>query len=571
MTGPVPTPGMGTPPLAADAGTVNPAPIPPPPATPQPPAPLPPPPAPQPPPSPSATITFDPPGGNFIGTQAVRLVSGVSDTVIRFTVDGTRPTAASPVFNRATPIMLRETTMIQAIGNSPSAGPVRETAAVYVRASNDVASFESNLPIVLLHSQKSGTLGVSIGTPPVEGSVSVFEPGPNGRTRLVGPATFTRQAGLRIRGNSSRTSAQKSYAFELRNGDKTDDDRSVVGLPSDSDWNLIAPSRTDRSLVRTAVAFTLSNEIQRYAPRIRMVEVFTVESGPTGTVGMNTYKGVYTLTEKIKVGKNRVRISAIDPAARTEPSISGGYVFKIDHPTGFGHWRVDGICHCVGNRTNNMPFQLVDPDWDQLPAASQTAFSGYLRGYLQEFFNAVNAADFRNPATGTHYSEYIDVPAWIDHNLLNAVFKNVDGLRLSAYFHKERNGKVVAGPLWDMDLSSGTPFDDQFGRRTEEAREWFRVDGTHPLTYAFWGRLYADPVYRAAYNRRFAELAAGPFSVAHIQALIDRFAGELREAKDRHFARYPEYPPTGGSHANEIRILKDWFAARIPWMAGELR
>ena len=63
---------------------------------------------------------------------------------------------------------------------------------------------------------------------------------------------------------------------------------------------------------------------------------------------------------------------------------------------------------------------------------------------------------------------------------------------------------------------------------------------------------------------------AGPFSVAHVHELIDRFAAELREAQARHFAKWTEYPPSGGSHANEIRILKDWMAARIPWMTGEL-
>ena len=343
-----------------------------------------------------------------------------------------------------------------------------------------------------------------------------------------------------------------------------------MGLPSDSDWNLIAPSRPDRSLVRNAVAFTLSNEIQRYAPRVRMVEVFTVESGAAGTVSQSTYKGVFTLTEKIKGGKNRIRIAPLDLAARTEPDITGGYVFKIDHPQGTAHWRVDGICHCVFDMINNMPFQMVDPDWDDLSAAQRTAFGGYLRGYMQEFFNAVRAPDFKNPATGKHYSDYIDVPGFIDHNLLNAIFKNVDSLRLSAYFYKERGGKVVAGPLWDMDLSSGTPYDDQFGSRTGEAREWARVDGTDPLRYAFWGRLYNDPVYQAAYKQRWAELLASTFSVAHIHEVIDKFAAELREASGRHFAKWTEYRPNGGSHENEIRILKTWFAARIPWMAGEL-
>jgi hypothetical protein len=29
-------------------------------------------------------------------------------------------------------------------------------------------------------------------------------------------------------------------------------------------------------------------------------------------------------------------------------------------------------------------------------------------------------------------------------------------------------------------------------------------------------------------------------------------------------------PATGGSHDNEVRILKDWFAARVPWVSEQL-
>ena len=95
------------------------------------------------------------------------------------------------------------------------------------------------------------------------------------------------------------------------------------------------------------------------------------------------------------------------------------------------------------------------------------------------------------------------MPSFIDHNLLNALFKNVDALPPSAYFYKERGGKVAAGPLWDIDLSSGTTFDDHSARRTPDPREWARGDGTDPTKYAFWGRLYADPVYREAHHQRW--------------------------------------------------------------------
>jgi hypothetical protein len=549
---PAPVPGVGgspppvTPP-APDAG-VDPGP-----PAPGGPLPLPTyaPPTPPPMPAPDAVV-FDPPAGGFVGTQTVRLSAGAGGA-IRFTLDGSLPTDSSPVYSA--PISLRESTIIRAVAGK---GPVR--VAVYLRAEADVAAFSSNLPVVVLHTHDSGVLNVAIGTPMVNGTVTVFEPAAGGRVKLAGPATFSKRAGLRIRGNNSRSYLQKSYAFELRQeATDDDDDRAVAGLPPDSDWNLVAPSRADRSLIRTALAFTVSNQIGRYAPRVRLVEVFTVESGKAGAVGQAAYKGVYALTEKIKISKNRIRIADVDLAARTEPAITGGYILRTDHEAP----------HFIAGQTL---FQIVDPDWDQLPPASQQAFSGYLQPYLQGFFDAVRATDFVNPANGKRYTEYIDVPAFIDHNLLNALFKNVDGLRFSAYYYKDRNGLLAAGPIWDFDRSSGTPFDEDFGNRAAEPREWARADGTNPLKYGYWGRLLADPTFKQAYLARWGTLStAGAFTVTNLHALIDFFAGEVKEAQARHFAKWVEYAPTGGAHANEIKLIKDWFVARVPWMTEQLR
>ena len=446
-TGPNPNPPAGTvvpPPGAGPVGPPNPY-LPAPPPFPLP-LPVYAPPAPPSPPA-ATDVVFDPPGGAFVGTQTVRLRAGAGGGTVRYTLDGSVPGGASPVASG--PITLRETTILRAFVDGASQGKVG--AAVYLRAEGDVAGFESNLPIVVLHTHTSGALNPAIGTATVPGSASVFEPGASGRARLVGPATFTKRAGVRIRGNSSRAFAQKSYTFELRQeGTDDDDDRIVAGLPSDSDWNLIAPSRADRSLVRTALAFTLSNEIQRYAPRVRLVEVFTVETGAAGTVAQAAYKGVYTLTEKIKISKNRVRIADVDPNARTEPEISGGYILRTDH----------GLWSFIAGTT---PMQVVEPDYDRVPMAAQMVFNNYLQTYLQAFFEATRATNFINAATGKHYREYIDVGSFIDHNLLNALFKSVDGLRLSAYYYKDRGGLLAAGPLWDVDRSSGTPFDDDYG------------------------------------------------------------------------------------------------------------
>jgi hypothetical protein len=497
-------------------------------------------------------VLMEPAGGTFVGNQSVKLSARMPGAVIHFTTDDTPPTTASPVYRQ--PINLQETTIVRALVAGGAPAPHPTAAAVYVRLADDLRGFTSNLPIVLLHSHKSGMLQL-LAAPLVPGSVSVFEPAAGGRTALLGKATLTSRAGVRIRGNSSRAFPQKSYAFETRNAaSEEDEDRVVVRMPFDSDWALVAPSYIDRSLVRTAVGFYLSNQAGQYAPRVRLIEAFLTETG--GATGMKDYLGVFALTEKIKRGKQRVPVAPLDPAATTAPAVTGGYVFRIDHE------QRDFM-------SGGYFFGFVYPDQDDLlmmPARMPQI--AYLQGYLQELFDAIAGPDFKNPRTGKHYSTYLDVPSFIDNNLINALVKNVDAFRFSTYFSKNLGGPVKAGPLWDIDRSAGTPHDDF--ARTVDPREWARMDAANPLTYGWWARLFADPTFKSAHARRWADLSQGPWAVPQIQAVIDRFAAQVAEAEKRHFARWPIMAPEDGAHANEIRILKDWFAARVPWMSSQL-
>ena len=514
---------------------------------------------------PDTQARFEPPGGTFLTQQMVRLVAGAPDAVIRYTIDGTLPTPASPAY--AAPIAVRETTIIRALAISPTRGMGAVQAAIFVRVADDSATFSSNLPIVVLHTHASGVLPAIPDSPYLAGSVIALEPAANGRTALVGTGALTSRAGLRVRGNSSTRFPQKSYGVELRHGfDDTDDDRPFVGLPSESDWALVAPSQVDRTLIRNALAFALSNQIGRYAPRVRMVEVFTIEKGAAAPLTRADYKGVYAAVEKIKRSNSRLALAKLEATSLAEPAISGGYIFRLDHGekeipvrTVPGHTIIPG-----------QGFQFVDPDLAELMPAARMPQRTYLTRYLQEFFDALGAANFRHPTNGKPYTDYIDTGSFIDHNLLNAVFMNVDGLRLSAYLHKDRGKPITAGPIWDFDRSSGTPWDNDYGNRASNPRIWGHPEGTHYLTWGYYGRLFADPTFKTAHARRWAELATGPLSVANMTQLIDKLVAELTEAQARHFARWTEMPPSGGSHAAEVKLLKDFLAARVQWMSSQL-
>jgi hypothetical protein len=285
--------------------------------------------------------------------------------------------------------------------------------------------------------------------------------------------------------------------------------------------------------------------------------VFLVED--RGQVKAADYKGVYTLAETIKRDPGRLNLPQLDPAATSGPALTGSYIVRIDKgPTNF----------MIGMTR----FQYHYPEWDEINVPGRMVQRSYLEGYVREFLDAIGTSNFTSPRTGQPYRELIDVPSFIDHNLINALFKNVDALRISAYFYKPQGERLFAGPVWDFDRSSGTPFDDPtYGApRAMEAREWAREDGTHPLMWGFWARLFADPAFKTAHAQRWDQLAAGPMSVPAIHRLIDDLAVQLRESQARHFARWPEMPATGGSHDNEVRILKDWFAARVPWVSEQL-
>src|SRR5207244_4975977 len=121
---------------------------------------------------------------------------------------------------------------------------------------------------------------------------------------------------------------KKSYT--LKTVDDGDDPLNValLGMPKESDWVLYAPF-PDKTLMRDVLAYELSNEIGRWAPRTRFVELFVNETG--GRISRRDYLGVYVFEERVKRSKQRVNLEALQPGSRTEPAVTGGYIFKKDH------------------------------------------------------------------------------------------------------------------------------------------------------------------------------------------------------------------------------------------------
>lgn len=509
------------------------------------------------------TVSFTPSAGTFVDSETVTL-SVSPGAVIHYTLDGSLPSAVSPVYRDA--IRLDRSTRLRAIAiasdtaartgarDTPPAtgraGPV--ASETYLRVNPDAADFTSHLPIILIHTFESRALD-AYGSEHVPAALLVLEPH-EGTSRVIGRAALDARIGIHVRGESSRAFPKKQYAVELRaDGNDSDSGQPLLGLPSHADWVLSDPVAYDRSLIRNAVAYALSNRIGRYASRTRFAEVFLVDG--EGDVSAASFQGLFTVIEKIDRDSNRVSVARLPASANSLPAMTGGFILSIDKG------QAD---FAAGGRW----LQFVYPDAAEMARPERAAQRDFIRGVVDGFAAAASTPDFKHPVTGQHYSEFIDVDTWIDHHIINVLTKNADGMRYSTYFHKDRGGLLAAGPVWDFDRSLGTPYDARATYPEEWTSQWSR--GGQNFAEGWWALLFRDPAFTVRYRTRFKALLEGDFSAANLDRLVDGLAAEVGAAADRNFRRWPQTPPLDNSYAAEISQLKDFLRRRVAWITTAL-
>jgi hypothetical protein len=135
-------------------------------------------------------------------------------------------------------------------------------------------------------------------------------------------------------------------------------------------------------------------------------------------------------------------------------------------------------------------------------------------------------------------------------------------LRLSAYFHNDRNEKIKAGPIWDFDRALGS--DDG---RDWNPRSWNNID--YFFSMGWWGQLFQDPDFVQAWVDRWWELRQGRFSDANLNALVDQMVAQIGAAAGaRDIAEYPDNNPESGSYLGEVAAMKAWLTSTTPGSLG---
>lgn len=519
------------------------------------------------------TVVFSKNSGTFSSNFNLTLSGNAAGQVIRYSLDGTLPTSNSPLYSSA--LTVSATTLVRArIFDATTNAPGFVNSMHYERLATELSSyastgtaFKSALPIVVLNNSLNNTVVGEPGNDNVAQAtrIQIFDRAASGYSSLdpATPPTLSLNAAVKLRGRSSANFAKKSYGVEIQDETGNDKNVSILGMPASEDWALISCYSFDRAFMRNAWIYEMSRQAGRWAPRTRLVEVYFNQDGDN--LEYADYRGVYILCENIRTGTDRVDIAKLDTSDVTQPNVSGGYIFKVDAPEDdeFSWQTTRGLPLA----TDGAKLTIHRPKLASLASQQST----YLKNYFQLFENAVFTEAANNFTTRT-YRNYIDSNAWADHNLFNMLAKNVDGLRLSAYFAKDRNEKMAAGPLWDFDRSVNNS--DTGDNRDADPTNWKGTgDATDYFNYAWWQKLFLDVEFRQTYVDRWQKLRKGPLATANVNAVLSGYLAEFKASDTDNPAKRDYAKWYGSTTSNDITTetnnMKTWLATRSSWVDSQ--
>ncbi|MBQ2608684.1 MAG: CotH kinase family protein [Paludibacteraceae bacterium] len=313
------------------------------------------------------------------------------------------------------------------------------------------ASISGTLPVVYINTQNQKAIDSKETYVP--GSLYI-DPLNTGQAAL-GTATEPIAAQFKGRGNYTWTGFDKK-PYRI----KFDVKQSVLGMPNNRHWCLLAHADDNLGFLKNTVGFMLSEQIGlRWTPRVRPVEL----------VINGKYYGLYFLTEHVRIAGNRVKVT--EQQDNSADSVSGGWLVEIDN-----YAEVGNINLTEGNGQQVM-ITIKEPE----------VLSTQQRNYIEGQMNGLNNAIWGN--SSTKLWNMLDLDEAAKYYLVQEIMEDCESYHGSCFLYKDRdrNGKSEKwffGPVWD------------FGNAYNRHQETWIYD--NPIFDQYWiGQLATWPEFQA--------------------------------------------------------------------------
>lgn len=352
---------------------------------------------------------------------------------------------------------------------------------------------------------------------------------------------------IRGRGNSSwEWYDKKPYKFKL------DTKSKLLGLDKAKNWNLLANYRDVTDMMNVMAFETARWMGMPYTNHSRFVEVFL----------NGEYIGVYQLTEKIEIGKNRVNIDE-----------AGGLLLSFDQDDG------PGLSPDATDNFYSAVYKL--PMCVKEPEDLSTETMDSIRADFAVLENAIKAHDYQK------VDSLMDIPSFIDILQLHEFLYNVEiDAPRSLYLFKDKGGKYTFGPVWDWDAGYDFDWNDMYTGHTFFSDYRELIYGTNPLTHAgaayninmFFRDMFGNKTFVSQYKQAWAERSDSIY--LHAWGEVQKYIDEMNKgAYARDVARWHLQSTSGGgwwgggvtktfTPAEELAKMSQWLQNRKTYLDG---
>lgn len=331
---------------------------------------------------------------------------------------------------------------------------------------------------------------------PVEANIEVVDHashGEEGRLNcLHDTPTDVHLSKVHYRGQSSLHFSKHQMSVKFHRSE------SFLGFPEDKTYVLNGPV-IDGSLIRNHLAHWLFRGTGRYSPRTRHIVVF-IRDRLDPSDKTPTHKGIYLALEKIGYGPNRVNLATLDNTCGSD-QLSGGWAWQ-NNPTNYGTYSPNIVKdqYQAMFGSGERPI-LMSPHANVMTQTMRDYFVASETGPLPRMYRSL----YENMTHPDDMEQHLELGSFVDYFLHSEMSQNSDAYRRSAYFFKDRDQPINAGPVWDFNLAYGKGANQQ---------DWLYK------SHMFWRRLFCNYKFAALVPKRWRELRATVWSDASIQAFI---------------------------------------------------
>ena len=305
--------------------------------------------------------------------------------------------------------------------------------------------------------------------------------------------------GMLIRGRGNYTWShvdKKSFRVKL------DKKQPLMGMKKNRHFCLLAGD-----FWTNPVGFELSRRIGL---------AYTPEQAPVEVVLNGQYIGLYFITEKIRVDKDRVNVAEQKNGETDSTLVTGGWLLEID-----GHVDDNQFVIWEGNG------RLLGVQYHSPDSLSNAQFD-----YLHNFITQTDAAVY--DSIPGEWEKFIDIDTLACFYIVNEVADDIESFTGSLFLHKHRGDstKLLFGPVWDFGCSFGRPF------LTEPC---FIYENTEEMYTPHWlVKMLESPNFQEAIRRHWKEFYP---SLQTMEAYIDSVVERIIPAYETDMARWrnPDY------------------------------